>query len=418
MSTRAELAGSFPAAARKTFCRGTHRLIAPQQTLERVRGLLPVMGITRIANVTGLDKVGIPVVMVCRPNSRSIAVSQGKGIDLDAAKASGVMESIEGYHAERITLPLKLGTYEDLRYTHRITEVTGMVRRADSLFHPNLQILWIEGYDLISDRGIWLPYEMVHLNYTLPLPPGTGCFAASSNGLASGNHVLEAISHAVCEVVERDATVLWYLRDAQTRRGSRVDLGTVDDPGCCEMLNKFEQAGVEVGVWNITSDVAIPVFLSVIAERAPNPLRPLPTVVGYGCHPARHIALARALAEAAQSRLTFIAGSRDDIHRGEYEYVFSRDVQDRERQLFQVDAPMMDFQKVPTFDGATFEEDLAWELKQLRNAGIDQVIVIDLTKHELQIPVVRVVIPGLEPKLPRATYLPGPRARAVMEKHS
>ena len=130
MSTRAELAGSFPAAARKTFCRGTHRLIAPQQTLERVRGLLPVMGITRIANVTGLDKVGIPVVMVCRPNSRSIAVSQGKGIDLDAAKASGVMESIEGYHAERITLPLKLGTYEDLRYTHRITEVTGMVRRA------------------------------------------------------------------------------------------------------------------------------------------------------------------------------------------------------------------------------------------------------------------------------------------------
>ena len=376
------------------------------------------MGITRIANVTGLDKVGIPVVMVCRPNSRSIAVSQGKGIDLDAAKASGVMESIEGYHAERITLPLKLGTYEDLRYTHRITEVTGMVRSADSLFHPNLQILWIEGHDLISDRGIWLPYEMVHLNYTLPLPPGTGCFAASSNGLASGNHVLEAISHAVCEVVERDATVLWYLRDTQTRRGSRVDLRTVDDPGCCEMLNKFEQAGVEVGVWNITSDVAIPVFLSVIAEWAPNPLRPLPTVVGYGCHPARHIALARALAEAAQSRLTFIAGSRDDIHRGEYDYVFSRDVQDRKRQLFQVDAPMMDFQKVPTFDGATFEEDLAWELKQLQNAGIDQVIFIDLTKHELQIPVVRVVIPGLEPKLPIATYLPGPRARAVMEKHS
>jgi ribosomal protein S12 methylthiotransferase accessory factor len=297
-----------------------------------------------------------------------------------------------------------------------VVDVTELLKRADSLFHPNLQLLWIEGHDLLGGQGVWLPYEMVHLNYTLPLPPGTGCFAASSSGLASGNHALEAISHAVCEVVERDATVLWHLRDEQTRRGSRVDLGTVDDPGCRELLDKFERAGVEVGAWNIMSDVPIPAFLSVIAERTPNPLRPLPSAVGYGCHPARHIALARALAEAAQSRLTLIAGSRDDIHRGEYDYVFSRDVQDRERKLLQVDAPMADFHNVPTFGGGTFEEDLSWELQQLRNAGVEQVIVIDLTKSELRIPVVRVVIPGLEPRVPRATYLPGPRARALMEK--
>ncbi len=58
-------------------------------------GPLAVMGISRVTNVTGLDTVGIPLVMVCRPNSRSISVSQGKGCDLDAAKASGVMESVE-----------------------------------------------------------------------------------------------------------------------------------------------------------------------------------------------------------------------------------------------------------------------------------------------------------------------------------
>jgi len=52
------------------------------------------MGITRVANVTGLDHVGIPVVMACRPNARGLAVSQGKGLTLDAAKASAVMESI------------------------------------------------------------------------------------------------------------------------------------------------------------------------------------------------------------------------------------------------------------------------------------------------------------------------------------
>jgi ribosomal protein S12 methylthiotransferase accessory factor YcaO len=64
----------------KALRRGTHRSASLNDTLKRVLPLGPVMGITRIANVTGLDSVGIPVVMVCRPNSRSVAVSQGKGI--------------------------------------------------------------------------------------------------------------------------------------------------------------------------------------------------------------------------------------------------------------------------------------------------------------------------------------------------
>ncbi len=90
----------------KGYLCGTHRLVAPEVTLSRLARAMPVMGITRIANVTDLDIVGIPVVMVCRPNSRSLSVSQGKGLDLAAAKASGLMESIESYHAERITLAL------------------------------------------------------------------------------------------------------------------------------------------------------------------------------------------------------------------------------------------------------------------------------------------------------------------------
>ena len=99
--------------AAKAFTDGTHRLIPPQETIDRVRHVLPVMGITRVANVTGLDTIGIPVVMVCRPNSRSISVSQGKGCDISAAKASGLMESVESYHAEHISLPLKLGCFEE-----------------------------------------------------------------------------------------------------------------------------------------------------------------------------------------------------------------------------------------------------------------------------------------------------------------
>src|SRR5436189_5083131 len=117
----------------KALRRGTHRSASLNDTLKRVLHLAPVMGITRVANVTGLDSIGVPVVMVCRPNSRSVAVSQGKGIDLAAARASGVMESVEVYHGEHITLPLRFASHAQLRYTHPIADLAGLPRTADSL---------------------------------------------------------------------------------------------------------------------------------------------------------------------------------------------------------------------------------------------------------------------------------------------
>src|ERR1051326_6617161 len=107
----------------KVLRRGTHRSASLNDTIKRVLPLAPVMGITRVANVTGLDKVGIPVVMVSRPNSRSVTVSQGKGIDLASAKASGLMEAAELYHAETATLPLRLASYEELRFKHKVVEI-------------------------------------------------------------------------------------------------------------------------------------------------------------------------------------------------------------------------------------------------------------------------------------------------------
>src|SRR5437879_13761819 len=116
----------------KILREGTHRAESLQKTLEHVSRLAPVMGITRVANVTGLDPVGIPVVMVCRPNSRSVAVSQGKGIDLPGARVSGLMEAAELYHAETITLPLRLATYEELRYQHNVVEPEELPRESGS----------------------------------------------------------------------------------------------------------------------------------------------------------------------------------------------------------------------------------------------------------------------------------------------
>src|SRR6266403_3258530 len=176
----------------KVLREGTHRSQSLENTLRDALRLAPIMGITRVANVTGLDSVGIPVVMVCRPNSRSVAVSQGKGIDLPSARVSGLMEAAELYHAETITLPLRLATYEELRYQHNVIEVDELARTSGSHFHPNLRLLWCEGRDLLNGENVFVPYEMVHTNYTTPLPDGNGCFTATSNGLASGNAIIEA----------------------------------------------------------------------------------------------------------------------------------------------------------------------------------------------------------------------------------
>src|SRR4051812_31442956 len=101
-------------AAAKHYVRGTHRVRPPHETVAEYRALMPRLGITRLANVTGLDTIGIPVYVAIRPNARCLATSQGKGLDHDAAKASALMESIETWHAEVIVNPTRWESYQAL----------------------------------------------------------------------------------------------------------------------------------------------------------------------------------------------------------------------------------------------------------------------------------------------------------------
>ena len=400
--------------ARKGFRAGTHRAIDPRETIERARPHLSAMGITRVANITGLDRIGIPVVIVCRPNSRSLAVSQGKGRDLDAAKASGLGESIEAYHAERISLPLRLATYTELRDSVAVLDPMQLPRTRRSLYHPDLPILWIQGRDLLQRESVWIPYELVHFHYTLPEPTAKGCFAATTNGLASGNTLAEAISHAICEVVERDALTLWPFRGQAERRARRIDLDTVDDPACLEILARYEAAGIDVKVRDFTSDVGLPVFHCAIAERSPDPWRPAPSHGGTGCHPAREVALMRALTEAAQNRLTVIAGSRDDVDRVEFERYLHPNTAARVPALNRDhDTSGRDYTAVSSYPADTLEGDVELELRRLRDVGVKRVAMVDLTRSEFGWPVVRVVVPGLEGIGALPGYLHGPRAATL-----
>ncbi len=395
------------------FYEGTYRLVPPAETVARVTPFMPVMGITRIANVTGLDRIGVPVVMVCRPNSRSLSVAQGKGIDLPSAKASGLMESVETYHAEHITLPLKLCSYEELRYASTAVDVTALPSPVNGLFDAARPLLWIEADDLLQAEPVWVPYEVVHANYALPHIPGSGSFISSTNGLASGNHLLEAISHGICEVVERDASCLWSLRDAPAREATRIALDEVDDPACRGVLMRLEAAEVAAAVWEITSDISIPAFRCTISERHDNRMHRVYPASGSGCHPVRPVALLRALTEAIQSRLTAIAGSRDDLFRSRYEEFYDPDMFAEQRSLLGDEHGYRPYSGI-SWTGKILEEEVVWELERLQAVGVQRVLVIDLTKKELGVPVARVVIPGLEFSHPGVSARYGTRALRTM----
>jgi YcaO-like protein with predicted kinase domain len=399
--------------AGKAYRHGTHRSKSPAETIARMQPLLSGFGVTRIANLTGLDRIGVPVVMVCRPNARSSAVFHGKGLDLAAAKASGIMEAVETWHAEHMALPLRLASLAELRETCEVADAHRLPRVPQSRFHEDFPILWVEGHDLVGEVSRWVPYESVHMNATSPQPSGGGCFAASTNGLASGNHLLEATSHALCEVIERDAVTLWRRQSRGSQDGMRLDLASVRDESCRAVLDSFERAGFDVAVWDVTTDVGVPAFQSLIADRA-DPTGH--TGQGAGCHPASHIALLRALTEAAQVRLTYVAGSREDIRHADYERPTLELRRRSVRALLRPSGDPRDITAIRSYDFDDFAAEVAWICDRLRGAGFEQAVAIDLTRPEQGIAVVRVVIPGLEGSDHDPSYVPGPRARALLRE--
>jgi YcaO-like protein with predicted kinase domain len=397
----------------KRFLRGTHRTTEPARTLERLQRIAPEMGITRVANVTGLDEIGIPVAAAIRPNSRNISVSQGKGLDLVAAKVSALMESVEGFHAESVTLPLLLASQRELTSIGRIACVERLPGVIGSKFHPELRILWIGSRNLLNDDPVWVPFECVDANYTLPFPPGSGCFQASSNGLAGGNHVLEAISHAICELVERDAYALWWARDEADRAGRMLDLSTVDDPDCQAVLDRYRRADVAVAAWDMTTDIGIPSFVCLIGAPCHGDAAHLVAADGMGSHPSRSVALLRAMTEAAQCRLTVIAGARDDLARSMYRSSRSPLQAAVLCDLTGSRQGARDFRNGAEMAGGTIYDDVMRELELLKAAGCGEILCVDLTQERFQVPVVRVVIPGLEGVCFQPDYCPGERVRAM-----
>ena len=388
---------------------GTHRTCSPVETVAAIRPRMADFGITRVADVTGLDCIGLPVFMAVRPNSRGISVAQGKGITRDAAVASALMEALEGWHCERVDAPLVYDSYASLRGRARTIDVMRLPVRRGAAVQPSYPLLWAEASELTTGESMWVPFECVSTNFVEPNRAGE-TFLMSTNGLASGNHRLEAIAHGLCELIERDSYALWVARGGRGQAGTQVDLTTVHDDDVQGLLGQLSAAGVLVAVWELTADTGIPAFYCQLVDH-PNTPRwaHLGASGGLGCHLDAVVALLRALTEAVQSRLTHISGSRDDM----FHYETHANLDDVRAAAELVHRPADRAFSEVDLSTETFEDDVASLGAALARVGIDSVAVVDLTRSEVGIPVVKVVVAGLEGHPEDEHYVPGERAVAA-----
>jgi YcaO-like protein with predicted kinase domain len=380
----------------KAFRAGTHRACSPAETLDWLMPKARAIGVTRVGNVTGLDVIGLPTWVAVRPNSRGLSTSQGKSLTDDGARASAVMESVESWHAETIDRPVRIADPAAIARHGAALDPETLSYYQDAPPRPDLAITWIEGFDLARQVPCWVPLECVSTDYVVRGDGGIApSFVQSSNGLAGGNHLLEAMSHALTELVERHAVADAAEAIRRFDPAIRVDPETIDEPTCRAVIRRIEAAGLLLAIMALPGGLGLPVFACSIMEAdAEKRWRALPPFNGYGCHLDPAVALLRAMTEAAQSRVTYISGSRDDIAASEYGRSGNPDDLASYRALFGGPASQR-WSGVGGSQHDSFEDDVCWLVEALVRQGFGQVAMVDLTKPEIDVPVVKAVVPGL-----------------------
>lgn len=372
---------------------GTRRGRPAAETLTLIQPFLARAGVTRVGIVSGLDVLPIPVAMATRPLSCGLTVSQGKGLTEDCAKISATMEAIEHYHAETIQGTLRLASEAELPELERVEAQTLPMRRPEHTRHRRL--LWQQGTRLLSERVCWIPFELIHLDLRNQGPVPTYSFAANSNGLASGNSAAEAAAHALYEVIERHLVADFHDLPAEEQDLRRLVNSSVTDHDASQLLRQLQALGVHVTVWDLSGSINISCFLCEILG-GPDPTRIAPVARGYGCHSEAAVALCRAICEAAQSRVTIVSGSRDDMSPKEASerHLTSAQAQFGAWSRSQSLATRL-FRAAPSRSFTTFGDELRWLCVHLTDNGFDEPVVVDISKPDWPISVVRVIAPGL-----------------------
>jgi len=300
-----------PAAAdRISYRTGTHRVATPEHTWAAISPLLPDAGITRVADVTWLDDLGIPTAQAIRPDSMTLSVSQGKAPTLTGARVSAAMESLEGWHAENVHADLSERTAHELDDADELSyDPATLNHMPGSVYHRDTRLPWVRATTLLTGRSTWVPLQAVRVNVRARDRWSPPMFSMDTNGLASGNTFDEAALHGLYEVLERDSSF-----PGTTGGRVTIDPSTVTDAGCVLLIERMTDAGNTILITDLTRWPGYPCFTVSLRSLGLGG-----RFSGCGLHHDPAVALSRALTEAAQSRLAVISGAREDLPDAAYD---------------------------------------------------------------------------------------------------
>ena len=395
---------------------------------ETIKTILPVssnIGITRLADITNMDILGIPNFSAVLPGTEDyIWVYSGKGPTRMYAKASALMESIERYSSLPSGNRNKMiqGSYKEVSKVSKILHPSNVVEPMILEYDDEMIMDFLSGYDLVNNDRILIPAPLALFRYS-PKPPAINPFAYHhTNGLASGNVLEEAICHSLCELIERDAaslaelnasalpynflrTMTKYLSDNgleidpvdgtefvdDDSKYPDVDISNIDFKPISNLVKKFNDAKIPLIIKDITSPIGVPTFNASSIEWITEDYGYL--AEGHGTHPDARIALLRAITEVSQTRAANIQGARDDLRKISYG---NSNSDEKKTWQFMKSKNTIQFSEIKSFIHDDILDDINFILSRLVSNGLKQVIVVDLTNPQIMIPVVRTIVPGLE----------------------
>src|SRR5215831_12169553 len=387
------------------------RGLAPETTLLYAKQWSGRAGISEVTDITDLDVLEVPVFVSVRPEARGEAFTFGKGLRSVDAEVGAYMEALEFFFAEP-----GVGRVSTRWGSARAVAGSGSANDDGILdFPPLLQrqvdldgpLLLASAHDIESGNECLIPAELVHYP---PPEVGQSLFGSSTNGLASGNTVLEATIQALLELIERD---IWSFESVRLLSQLVAPASLPDEVQ--EIFERAEKHGLQLKVRTVPNDYGLPFFAAFVFD--PNSPTRREFNGGWACDLDRERALIRAVTEVAQSRVAFIHGGRKLPPADP-----SLDNPDREARLVRqhiqgvsdsrATVSLADIPSLPV-DGPLpiMLDDVIDRLRRVVRAPIHRVV---FTPGDLPFQVVRLVVPLMENLKPHRIRL-GRRLKASIE---
>lgn len=399
-----------------------HRAVGPDETLQKYQHL--------VSAITGPVKTlfpshradGIAYVYVAGHNSalriervdalkRGLRnASAGKGMSDLQAKTSALCEAIERYSGEftgseyRITAsygelngnaihPREVMRYSERQYRER-EAWNARGSKYNGVCEPledDTRIDWTPVWSLTEERHKYLPTQLVY--YGAPASAGCDKFycMGCSNGNASGNNLEEAVLQGFFELVERDAVALWWYNRLKK---PGVDVASFGERHLLDLAAYYGSIGRRVWALDITSDLGIPAFAAV-SRSSEGPEERI--LFGLGCHLEARIALQRAFAEMNQMLAMAEDGPDGKLAIEDDEtlsWLKTATIANQPYMTPDDTVPAKRRSDYPELHSGDLLDDILFCRRIVEARGMEM-LVLDQTRADIGMPVVKVIVPGL-----------------------